>query len=258
MKRIWVHFASLFVAATTLGALAPACAENDQTIFIRGALAPSANRQAGICVYSSDPGQALLFGATLDIGLTDFYSATFLVGNQMVPRNDNLANRTESNRVHLKGGVVKVRDTDGNTLREFTSYGLGFVEPQTGTTPATAPLAFNIFDSGTKAIILPLVPNRTSRKSLLVAVKVFGTTLGGKEVESGEFELPMEVCNGCLVDFSTGNDPAEKVQPNCKKALVAAAGGTTTQTAPCLIGQDGTIPCQACVGFNPRCDPAQP
>src|SRR5690349_10740939 len=46
---------------TAAVAFTPACAENDQAIFIRTNLAPPQNRQNGTCLYSSDPTQAGLF-----------------------------------------------------------------------------------------------------------------------------------------------------------------------------------------------------
>jgi hypothetical protein len=63
MKRIRDHVASLFVAGIALGAVVPACADNDQSIFIRAMLAPSATRTGGACVYTDDPAQAFISSA---------------------------------------------------------------------------------------------------------------------------------------------------------------------------------------------------
>lgn len=255
MKRIWGHVASACFAVFAVSAALPACADNDQTIFIRGVLAPSTNRTGGFCTYSDDPAQPFLSSVSLDVGLNDSYFAFLLVGNQMIPRGDPNNNRAESNRAHLNGGVVQVKDANGNMLREFTSYATSFLDPQNNNTPDFSPIGLTIFDAPTRDLIQAELPNRASRKTLLITIKVFGVTTGGKDVESGEFTMPMQVCNGCLVSFADANDPADLVQPNCKKASTTTSTGTD---GPCIIGQDVPVRCQTCVGTNPRCDPAQP
>lgn len=255
MKRIRGHVAALFVAGLAVSAVAPACADNDQSIFIRGALAPSTNRTGGFCTWNDDQAQAFISSATLDIAFNDSYTAVLLMGNQLIPRGDPQNNRAESNRVHVDGGVVQVKDANGALLREFTSYASSFLDPQNSNTPDFAPIIMTVFDAPTRAIVAGDLPTRSSRKSLLITIKAFGKTTGGKDIESGEFTLPMQVCNGCLVSFADANDPAEMVQPNCKKPL---ATGTNANEGPCFAGQDVAVPCQLCVGTNPRCDPAQP
>lgn len=256
MKRIWGHVVSLFVAGLAVSAALPACADNDQTIFIRAALAPSATRQGGACSWTDDPTQPFLLSAAVDIAFTDSYVAVLLIANQLIPRGDPNNNRAESNRVHIDGAVVSISTADGRFLREFTSYASSFLDPQNNNTPDFAPIGVTVFDAPAKAMIAGELPTRSARKTLLITIKVFGTTTGGKDVESGDFQLPLEACNGCLVSFAGADDPADTVHPNCKKPLEAAAGAA--DDGPCFYGQDVAIPCQTCVGFNPRCDPAQP
>jgi hypothetical protein len=253
MKRILRHVASLFVVGLAAAAAVPACATNDQTIFIRSALAPSINRQQGGCVYTADPTQNQLFEARADLGVTDSYFSVLLVGNQMIPRSDSLDNRAESNRVHINGAIVRVTEADGTLIREFTSLATGFADPASTNTPSYATVGVVALDAPTRDILLPQLPNRTVSKTILINIKAFGTSLGGKDVESGEFQLPMQVCNGCLVTFVDSTDPTQAT-PNCKKPLAMAL---TPATAPCFTGQDELVPCQICQG-RPACDPAQP
>ena len=70
MKRIWGHVVSGVAVALAASAVVPACATNDQSIFIRAALAPSLNRQMGGCVYTQDPTQAELLGEGAGDGFT--------------------------------------------------------------------------------------------------------------------------------------------------------------------------------------------
>ena len=253
MKRIWGHVVSLVAAGLALGVVMPACADNNQTVFIRGFLAPSANRQNGICVYSDDPQQPQLFGSRMDVGITDSYFGVILFGNQLNPRGDSLNNRAESNRVQIFGGVVRVTNPDGSLIREFTSSSVGFADPQQNNAPDYGVMGMVVVDAPTKDLLVGALPNRTVSKTIIINVKIFGKSLGGEDVESGEFHQPMEVCNGCLVDFSSGNEETSKVQPNCLKPLAAGGGGGAIK--PCFSGQDEGTPCQTCAGRK-VCDPA--
>jgi hypothetical protein len=254
MKRIWGHVVSVFVVGLAVSAVMPACATNDQTIFIRGALAPSANRVNGACNYTNDPTQTSLFEARLDLALTDSYFAVLLVGNQLIPRSDPQSNRAESNRIHINGAVVRVTETDGALIREFTSPATGFADPGQSGAAEYGTIGVIGLDAPTRDLILPTLPNRLVAKTILINFKAFGTSLGGKDVESGEYQLPMQVCKGCLVDFSTGNDDTAMQQPNCLKKGTTSA---TATTAPCFKGQDELVKCETCQG-NPVCDPNTP
>ncbi len=256
MKRILGHVVSLLAAGTVAGAVMPACATNDQTIFIHGALAPSANRSAG-CVWNNDPGQAALFEARLDIGVTDSYVAVLLVGNQLITRGDPQNNRAESNRAHINGGIVRVTEPNGTLIREFTSLATGFNDPGQNNAPGYGVIGLVVVDAPTRDLLLPSLPKRDVSKTVLINVKVFGTTLGGVSLESGEYQLPMQVCNGCLVNFAAGYDPTSKTQPkNCDK--VSSTTTTTAQSVPCFPGQDEGVSCTSCVGARKACDPNTP
>ena len=252
MKRILGHIVSLLVVGTVVGTLMPACAANDQSLFIRAALAPSVSRANGACTYTSDPTQLALFQAHLDVGVTDSYFAVLLVGSQLIAKGDPQNNRAESNRAHINGGIVRVTEPDGKLIREFTSLASGFNDPQQNSAANYGPVGLVVIDALTRDLLLPALPTRAASKTILVNVKVFGTTLGNVDMESGEYQLPMQVCNGCLVDFSTGYDPTSKTQPlNCDKAL----GMGSTTNIPCFRGQDENVPCQLCRGRK-ACDPS--
>ncbi len=254
MKRILGHVVSLLVVGLAVSSVLPACATNDQTIFIRNALAPALTRTNGICQYTSDPSQPQLFQATLDIGVADNYFAVLLVGNQLIQRADPQNNRAESNRIHINGAIVRVTETDGTLIREFTSLATGFADPGNNGSAEYGAIGVTGIDAPTKDILLPSLPNRSASRTILMNFKAFGVSLGGEDLESGEYQLPARICNGCLVDFSSGNDDLAPVQPNCLKKEVAAVGGTS----PCALGQDEPVKCQACVATRKACDPLTP
>lgn len=249
MNRILGHvFAMLGVGA--LAAMTPSCAHNDQSIFIKAIAAPPRVTTAGdSCLYTPEADQAVLFAGSFDVGLSNAYTMVVLVGNQLVERVDKLNVRAESNRTSLKGAVVRVTDTAGNTLGEFTSPTQGTIEPASGTTASFQDMFIVGIDSAIATSLRAKLPSRSDKLSVLVNFKAFGVTGGGIEVESDEYTFPVSVCNGCLVDFSSGTDPAQPA-PNCAKSLETS----TDIVFPCFQGQDQVVACQLCQG-NPVCNP---
>lgn len=249
MNRLLGQAFTVGVLAVMATAFAPACAENDKSIFIRGALAPSQTRQNGACVYTDDPTQAVLFEGVFDLAVRDNYIAVLLAGNQLIPRGDQNSVRAESNRAHINGAVVRVADPNGGVLGEFTSLATGFVETQNNNTPAFTSFSVTAIDAPTKNKIgASLAVGQT--RLVTANIKVFGKTLGGVDLESGEYQLPIRVCNGCLISFASGDDPATP-GVDCSLPLASSSSGGTT-SLPCFPGQDETTPCQTCLD-RPAC-----
>lgn len=261
MKRILGHVVTLLVCALGVSAAAPACTDNDQSLFIRNVLAPAQNRQNGSCTYTDDPQQPGLFEGTLDIGVRDNYFGVFLVGNQMIPRGDPLAARAESMRAHINGGIVRVTRTDGTLLREFTSSATGFADPQNNNQADFGVMGLIALDAPTAQILRDVlsaeatnarVNVRTLSIQVLSNIKVFGKTLGGTDLESAEFQFPIRVCIGCLVNFPAGvNDSSKDPRQNCLGTPTTT--GAVVQVLPCFSGQDEGVNCKNCNG-RPACD----
>lgn len=256
MKRLFGHGFAAVAVGVLATAFTPACAENDSSVFVRMAIGPSTNRQNGSCLYTSDPTQPMLSEGVVDAALRDTYSPMLLVGNQLVPRGDANATRAESNRVHVNGAVVRVTDPNGGTIGEFTSLGSSYLDPQLNNAPSYGPVAVDAIDPPTMRKIAESFGGGS--KLVVANIKVFGRTLGGVDVESGEFQLPIRVCKGCLIDFTSGDDPAFD-GVDCRLPLAEGGGGQTT--APCALGQDELTPCQLCAKALDACRsplPAQP
>lgn len=245
MRRMLAQVVSCAALALVASAVAPACATNDQSIFLRGVLAPPTNRQNGICVYSDDPTQTQLFSGLLDVALRDNYEARMLVGSQLIARGDPAQTRAESNRFHVNGAVVRVTTPNGEPINEFSTPVSGFIDPQSNNVPDFGPVSVVLIDAGT---VRKLSPNGQLITSVVANVKMFGQTLGGVDVESGELQYPIDICAGCLVDFSSGDDPA-RAGRDCSLPLE----DSSTQTGPCTFGQDEGVPCQYCVNTIPAC-----
>jgi hypothetical protein len=249
MKRLLGQSLTVVVVGSLASALTPACADNDQSIFVRAALAPPQNRQNGQCLYTSDPTQPFHSMGSLDAALRATYDVTLLVGSQLVSRADDKSSRTEPNRVHIDGAVVRVTDPNGGVINEFTSLGSSFIDPEANNAATYSPVTLTAIDAKTAKAISDRIPAGAPREaSVLVTanIKVFGKTVGGVDVESGEFQFPVSVCKGCLVSFATGDDPAVP-GVDCNQPL---AEGSSTTALPCAAGQDEAVPCQLCRGVD--------
>jgi hypothetical protein len=260
MNRLWAHIwaASFF---TCLGGMfLPACAHDDSTLFVQQVVfPPTPTNQLG-CLYqapnTTTPGE---FSGALDVGLASSYSPIVIIGNQLVPRGDATQARTETNRVQLRGAVVRVTNSQGDQISTFTSLTEGVVDPSTGQTPGITQAALTIVDPATANALRATLTNRAARQTILTFFKVFGQTLGGTYVESGEFQHVINVCNGCLLTFPSDAVDQKFVTPtdptNCEAGFpVGTQLSGATIALPCVTGQDQPIDCRLCHD-NPICDP---
>jgi hypothetical protein len=243
MNRVGRHIAvaGLCVFSVALGS--SGCADSQSMIFVRQVQARVQKGTSG-CAVDNNPTSIALTEGVLDVAFASEYHASLLVGSQLVARGNASQVRSETARVTVQGSEVTLLDAQGKTAwGPITVPGSGFIDPATGSDPA-----FGV----TNTILLGASLGQTLHNDLqgtpgvlrrfVAHVKVFGETLGGTAVESGEWEFPLTVCYGCLVSFpADANDPKSAVQPNCN----AAAMGTGT-TTPCNLGQDDGIDCRIC------------
>jgi hypothetical protein len=113
----------------------------------------------------------------------------------MVPEVNSQQLQTETSTVTIQGAVVRITDSGGNQLSTFTRLAAATIYPSTGGVPSFAPISVTTIDSNTLAsdpdiANLPPPSSGTTGDVLLVTyVRFFGQTLGGRNVESGEFEF---------------------------------------------------------------------
>jgi hypothetical protein len=115
-------------------------------------------------------------------------------------------------------------------------------------------------DGPTAATLRSSLGSRKQTRQIILNIKAFGKSLGGVDLESGEFQQSVKVCNGCLVSFAGANDPAQAPNPNCLAAL-GSTGSSGSGQLPCFAGQEESVPCQLCYdakdpASRPACDPA--
>jgi hypothetical protein len=231
------------VGALFLGALAVAlgsgCADSESMIFIRQVQARLPTGSPA-CVADSAPTSTSLGEGILDVAFRSRYTATLLVGNQLVPRGNSSQLRTETARVDLQGSVVRALDDAGNLAwGPVTVPGTGFIDPANSSTPSFGLTETTLFQADA-ALVNDLATNGGLRRFVSV-VKVFGRTLGGTAIESGEWQFPISVCFKCLISF-----PAEASSVVSPRNCMAAARTGVTVTEPCQVGQDDTLDCRVC------------
>jgi len=205
-------------------------------------------------LYTADSTQPGLFEGVVDTALVDNYRAILLVGNQMIQRGDVAAPRAESNHAHLEGAIVRVTDANGGDIAEFTSPAMGFANAANGIVANFGLMGAVLLDAPTITKLQGQIATGTS-KLVLANIKVYGKTLGGVDLESGEFQMPIRVCSRCLVSFSGADDPLTPgIDCNLSNSTAGGAtGGATETVGPCQFGQDEIVPCRICRDENPVC-----
>ncbi len=238
------------------GVVAPACAHDDTTIFVRDVLAAMPVAAGQQCVFTSDPSQAFITSGVLDVDFRHTYVAEFLVGNQLVPEANPSTPATETSFVEIQGAVVRITDALGNPLNSYTTLTGTTIPPAVGTTPSYASIGVTILDDATVggAAVYPAVETGGEIVRLITYVSFFGKTLGGLSVTSNEFEFPVDVCRGCLIGFSPQDISPLFAAPNC---VGSGSGTTATESTPCVPGQDSTVDCSECQAI-PDCHGAVP
>ena len=256
MKRVWGHVLAAAGLLAGGGAAESACVHDNSTLYIQNALAQQLVTNGQQCVYTPDPTQTFSWKGTLDLGLKAQYEAVFLVGNQTVAQGDPSAPKTETSRITLEGGIVRITDaTTGQQLANYTTSTSATVNPQSGNNPSFIAAGLTIVDHATAASFLSSVQQAGHPYArVLTYTRVFGHTLGGQYVESDEFQYPIDICYGCLVTFAPQDIDPNWPQPNC---AASKTGTSSTLPLPCDPGQDYTIDCSQCPAFR-VCNPNVP
>jgi hypothetical protein len=245
MRRLPFKTLLALGAACLSAGLLPSCATNDSMMFITGVY----YRKFGACTPKASFDAPMLARGTLDVALASEYVAALIVGNQIVERGSKERVRTETSRVQLKGAEVSLENLQGDSVaKAFSSTGTGFVNPSSGTDPALTIMYANLIPA--------LVASKLKLGTVIAKVRVFGTTLGGEDVESGELAFPIDICSGCLVSFpaSARDLTADGTDFQCKVAADdMAASATAEADQPCSLGVDVQAPCTACSGLYDVC-----
>jgi hypothetical protein len=248
MVRKWIQRGLLAgTALLAAAAIGPGCAEAESSLFIRHVVA----RQAPDCIAQAEPDGVFIGTGLIDVALRDEYQGSLLVGNQLVPRGSQELVRSETNRIALRTGTVRIEDVGGTVLGDFEVPITGFVDQSTGIEPGYGLASMPIIDSATVNKVRSTIAKGASKR-LVAFIKITGQTLGGSEVSTGEFQFVVQACNGCLVQFPPEADDPTVDGVDC--LAPTEAGNQNNNDLPCIVGQDQITDCRLCVGSSPACE----
>jgi hypothetical protein len=267
---------ALVALAATLG-----CSANENSVYIRGIMAPTVN--GNTCIYAAEPNGPRIFEGVLDLAFKRTYNLAPLMQSNVTARADPTSNRAESNHVLIEGYIVDIREDspDGPALsgdfsNPFSVYQSSVVVPGNvgaagfGVSSFEAiPLQIGqslynsvcvagrgIRPSPGGASCVPIYDTNVTKRVIL-SVSAFGHTGGGVSVTTPKYNFPVTVCCGCLRFFppndmitATDSGPTLSVQ---RCVPVAAMGPALCNT---VQGQDFPVPCGLCLQSNPfLCEP---
>lgn len=247
MKGFWGRASALVIAGGACVSVS-ACAHDDSTLFVFDVLAGTVSGTT--CTFTADPTQPFISGGVLDYALRQEYDAEFLVANQMVTQADPTVPKTETAFITISHANVRITNPDGSPIRSYSTVTAATAFPASGTTPSFVSVGVPIIDQeAVKTILMNnmAMPVPSSLIRVETFVKFFGKTTGGTNVESNEFQFPVDLCSGCLVVFPVAeDDPKSPIQPNCDNATAASSTNSSSVPSPCRFGQDAPVDCAVC------------
>ncbi|AKT36419.1 hypothetical protein [Chondromyces crocatus] len=229
-------FAAVLLALSA-GVIAPACADNESSLFIRDCV-PAVPTDQGCVTQDASSASVYLFNGRLDLAYQPAYSCALRVGNQLVQQGTNTQIRTETSRISLYAADVRITDASGNAITyadgsavAFSVPLSGFIDPGSGTSAGYGYANILMIDQAAgQAIGRSLASAGVISTDILVGVIVYGRSLGGQELETVEWFFPIQVCLGCACtepEGCTADDGTSDVSPPC----------TTDSPIDCRVAQ---------------------
>lgn len=244
-----------------------------------GSLTGCQDRDFGISIVQVQPldaedctivGDSATFQSSgiVDIALRDSYTIHPLIKNNLldvtqVKGLEDTDGRINTNAIVLQSATIEYTALD-TLSAQITSP---TIVPLSGTIPVGLDLIVGV-EVLNRAVLGQLRdadeflliddsgqarPIRASVK-LIARVRIQGETLDGKSVESNEFLFPIEVCNGCRIEY-----PAPLLQPRgglltCPPVTLDAEGNpvdliNTNNCGPSFGTEAGLVDCQQCQGI---------
>jgi hypothetical protein len=218
--------AVLLAGAAALNAAS--CAENDSSIFVRGALVVSRTD----CSYQVTTTPILTLAGSIDALYAGEYTNVLLVENQLVAQGNATTLRTETSGVQLYEAEVQVLDPSQNygALTKYSTPVSGYADPSMSGQDGATGCEVLMIDSATLATLAQNVVDKKVVQTVVSSVVIKGRTLGGEEVHTQEFLFPIQVFYGLTCEAAGG--------------MACISSTATTVMNDCRLGLDESTPCQ--------------
>ena len=213
----------------------------------------------------SDDDEVFVVSGIVDLALRDNYVVNPSIRNNLFNVGDIKGLGTQDGRIstntivleqaeityapldNIVGNIPKTRTVPlSGTIAEGTTSVLSYfplIEVEVMEALRSSDTFFLIDDRGDAR------PRRTSI-TILTTFRVVGSTLDGRRVSSEEFVFPVEVCNGCMVQYPSGILEERNGGLFCPAQLPMTVEETTEETCGQLIGVDGvSVNCIDCQGM---------
>jgi hypothetical protein len=157
------------------------CVDNRTTLFISGVAGFQPGDTCEVDVSLS--GSQLLSGSYDPLPGVPYY-AWLIVANGLQPLGSNDTLRPETSRIQLQGAEISITGASGGSAAPaFTINFAATIHPDDSEDPGLAVLP------------VPIVPPTLNLGpgDYQVGITVFGETLGGTDVESGDFSFPVTI-----------------------------------------------------------------
>lgn len=200
-----------------LGLVAGGCVDDDRAFRIRQNQVPGSGCEVGT---STTKFQA---AGLLDVSVNFGYRFFPLIENNM--RSTKGDGQPERNQLYLRKVKISL-DLDeipGNYPDDLVEFGL----PISGLLNPGARIVIGGIEI-VRAELVQMLPNLETRRPYIMASVGVIADRNGEEVESGSFLYPIELCEGCLVDY---------------RASCPTSGDTTVIRNVCGLPQESRVTC---------------
>lgn len=240
MNRVLRQFIRGGLLASLSAAGAAGCVDNSSSLFVQGVMI----QQPPDCSVTASAEATLLFDGVMDLALTTEWRGPLLVGNQFMPRGNKQTIRAETMRVIVRGAEIVIKSLDETVLGEFTVPATGVVSPERSENAGYDAVMATLIPTETGQTLRSELEGRDTQRTVVVDVRVFGDTLGGKEVDSAWLSFPIRVCWGCSIYY-----PPDALVEEPGGTLACSGAGSGQPQAICNIGQEATD-CRICSGLD--------
>ncbi|MEZ4288590.1 MAG: hypothetical protein R3A47_10705 [Polyangiales bacterium] len=203
---------------TAAAMLMTSCADGDPAVYIVGGQVPTTTSDT--CAYSGTFNADLfLTKGVYDVAYDAPYVFGGLVASQLRERSSELGVNKATLIVH--GYDIEILDRLGNEVdlgvdssgaavnNPYRQLSTGLIQSVSSAGAISYGIsAVDLIPSGYRTVLRSLIPNPNDPNSstdILVKMTVFGETNGGLDVESREFQFPIEICSGCLEFCGSAN-----------------------------------------------------